>query len=474
MKIVLMHFHLKIGGVSTVIRQQINCLKEWAQVLVITGEPAPTDFPAETIHIPDIAYDRIVKAHGNPQSTARSIQNAIRSKFPQGCDMIHVHNPLLAKNRSYLKILKALQAMGFRLFLQIHDFAEDGRPDAYYSETYPHKCCYGVINSRDYRIMLKAGIDQAALFKLFNMINPIEARSSTFSVPKHILYPVRAIRRKNIGEAILLSLFLTEKAQLAITLPPNSPPDQSAYAEWKRFTVEHGLDVAFEMGLQYDFATLMHTADFILTTSITEGFGFCFLEPWVAGKYLMGRLLPEICHDFKLAGVNLDHLYEKLAIPVEWIGENTLFKKWSYALHAAAARFHYHFSIGNLRKSFDQIIADHTIDFGLLDETFQKRIIERILTNPSAAKVLLELNPYLADLSLPENAPNLILENRNAILTAYSRKAYIKLLKQTYQSVAAREPNHFQVNQETLLSSFLTPKNASLLKWSPYAPCESR
>jgi hypothetical protein len=473
MKIVLMHFHLKLGGVSTVIRQQINGLKEWAEVLVITGEPAPADFPAETVHIPDIAYDRIIKTHDNPQSTARSIQEAVRSKFPQGCDMIHVHNPLLAKNKFYLKILKTLQDMGFRLFLQIHDFAEDGRPDAYYSETYPHKCCYGVINSRDYQIMLKAGVDQAALFKLFNMINPIDARSSTLLTPKHILYPVRAIRRKNIGEAILLSLFLAQKAQLAITLPPNSPSDQSAYAGWKRFAAEHGLDVAFEMGLQHDFATLMHTADFILTTSITEGFGFCFLEPWVAGKFLMGRLLPEICHDFKLAGVNLDHLYQKLAVPVEWIGATPLFKKWSQALHATAARFHYHLYRDDLRKSFDQMIAGHTVDFGLLDETFQKSIIKRILTNPSAAKVLLELNPYLAELGVPKNAPKLILDNRKAILKAYSKKAYTKLLKQTYQSVATWEPNHFQVNQETLLTSFLTPKNTSLLKWSPYVPCKS-
>ena len=468
-----MHFHLKLGGVTTVIRQQINCLKEWAQVLVITGEAASADFPVETVHIPGIAYDRIVKAHGDPIKTARSIQKAIHSKWSQGCDIIHVHNPLLAKNKSYLKILKTLQTMGFRLFLQIHDFAEDGRPDLYYTETYPQKCCCGVINSRDYQIMLKAGADKAALFKLFNMVNTINARASTLSIPKHVLYPVRAIRRKNIGEAILLSLFWTENTQLAVTQPPNSPADQDAYAGWKRFAAEHGLNVAFEMGLQHDFAALMHTADFILTTSITEGFGFCFLEPWVAGKYLMGRLLPEVCHDFKLSGVKLDHLYEKLAIPVEWISESTLFEKWSQAIHAAAARFNYQLSIDDLKISFDQIIADHIVDFGLLDETFQKSIITRILTNPSAAKILLELNPFLADQSSFQNAQKLILDNRNAIQKAYSRKAYIKLLKQTYQAVATCEPNRFQVNKETLLTSFLTPKNTSLLKWSPYVSCKS-
>ena len=226
LKIALMHYHLKTGGVSTVIRQQIICLKKWADILVITGELAPSDFPAETVHIPGIAYDRFVKENSGPQSTARSIQKAIHLRWPDGCDILHVHNPLLAKNKSYLKTLKILQSMGIRLFLQVHDFSEDGRPDVYYSEEYPNKCCYGVVNSRDYGIMLKNGTGKKALFKLFNMVNKIDIPLSLDGSAKRILYPVRAIRRKNIGEAILLSLFFPKKVQLAITLPPNSPNDQ--------------------------------------------------------------------------------------------------------------------------------------------------------------------------------------------------------------------------------------------------------
>jgi hypothetical protein len=36
------------------------------------------------------------------------------------------------------------------------------------------------------------------------------------------LYPVRAIRRKNIGEALLASLFIPKGRTVAVTLPPTT------------------------------------------------------------------------------------------------------------------------------------------------------------------------------------------------------------------------------------------------------------
>jgi glycosyltransferase involved in cell wall biosynthesis len=468
MKIVLMHFHLKTGGVGTVIRQQVSCLKKWADILVITGEPAPSDFPIKTIHIPGIAYDRVISKNYDPLTTARAIYTAIHQKWRDGCDILHVHNPLLAKNKSYLKILTLLQGMDIRLFLHIHDFAEDGRPDVYFPENYPDKCCYGVISSRDYDIMQKAGVNAKRLFKLFNMVNKVTDQSPSASSTKHILYPIRALRRKNIGEAILLSLFFPVKTQLAITLPPNSPIDQFAYNGWKDFVARYCLNVTFEMGFKHDFNALVGSAEFILTTSITEGFGFCFLEPWAAGKYLWGRLLPDICRDFKASGVTLDHLYKKLAVPLEWIGKEPLFKKWSTAIYAAVQQFNHPLTLNKLFEQFDVIISDETVDFGILDESFQKRIIQRALTDPLATKTLMTLNPYLAHMGVPRDSEILIKNNRKAVLKAYSKNSYSHLLRQTYQKVMTCDTD-FQIDKKTLLTSFLTPNNTSLLKWSTYA-----
>ncbi len=134
MKIAYLHYHLKPGGVTTVIRQQIRAIKDDCEILIITGEKPQTDLGVKTIIIPEIAYDQPRLEHPLPEISAKKIIRAISDYWPSGCDLLHVHNPLLAKNRHFLKILKIFSENNIRLFLQIHDFAEDGRPWVYYTD----------------------------------------------------------------------------------------------------------------------------------------------------------------------------------------------------------------------------------------------------------------------------------------------------------------------------------------------------
>jgi hypothetical protein len=46
---------------------------------------------------------------------------------------------------------------------QIHEFTEEGRPLSYSLEAYIPDCQYGVLNSREYNFLLKAGIEAEAL-----------------------------------------------------------------------------------------------------------------------------------------------------------------------------------------------------------------------------------------------------------------------------------------------------------------------
>ena len=57
---------------------------------------------------------------------------------------------------------------------------------------------------------------------------------------------------------------------------------------------------------------LRHLA--LVTTSIAEGFGLAFLEPWISGSSVVGRNLPDITEDFS---VELDHLYDRFDVPVD-------------------------------------------------------------------------------------------------------------------------------------------------------------
>ncbi len=488
MRIALAHYHLKTGGVTTVLRQQIEAIKNDCEILVLTGELPDSPFPADIKHIPGLAYyGRSSKKVFTPKEVAESIIKAIHSKWKQGCDILHVHNPLLAKNKNFLKILQELRKRKIRLFLQIHDFAEDGRPLSYFDEDeYVPDCHYGVINSRDYNILLKAGLKKEGLHQIFNTIKPFELTSPPFPhrgetpsftpprggseggvTPGFILYPIRAIRRKNIGEAILLSLFFKNHLALFITQPPNSPIDIISYKGWKRFVEENSLDVVFEAGLKYDFEKLVLAARFLITTSITEGFGFSFLEPWTAKKILCGRMLPDICYDFQQNGIKLDHLYTKLLVPVKWTNKKDLYERWRSSVLKACSLFNYKIDNKNIEKGFSAITKNNNIDFGLLNESFQKQIIACILSNKKNANRLLFLNPYLSHIGEIENQEDLIQNNMKAVLGNYNNRIYKKKLFKIYSNIC-KNPVRQRINKKILLSEFLNLQKFSLLKWGDY------
>lgn len=469
MKIVFIHYHLKTGGVTTVLRQQIESMLHTSDLLMLTGAPPDASFPWETVHIPGLGYDTSDPNRFEPEKVAAAILQAIRLKWEGGCDLIHVHNPTLAKNKFFLKILKTLQKEKIRLFLQIHDFAEDGRPLAYFSEDeYVSDCHYGVINSRDYNILLKAGLKKEGLHKIFNIIKPLNFKATGAISKNYVLYPVRAIRRKNIGEAFLLSLFFTHRETLVITLPPNSPVDIKSYERWKAFVEEKHLDIIFDAGLTHEFSDLVLAANFLITTSITEGFGFSFLEPWTAEKLLWGRRLPQICQDFEKNGIRLDHLYSRLNVPVEWIGKENLFETWKSWVQKTGALFDLAIDETTIKNAFEKTTDKDIIDFGLLDESFQKTIISKILSDSGNRDALIHLNPYLSN---PGDVPNkdpLIQNNLNAVARHYNQIKYRKNLLDIYTRVI-RDNVHQKIDKKILLSEFFNLDNFSLLKWSFYA-----
>jgi len=62
-------------------------------------------------------------------------------------------------------------------------------------------------------------------------------------------------------------------------------------------------DVNFNVG------NLYHISDFALSTSVKEGFGYMFVEPWIADTPLIGRHIDHVIPDFHKNGLNLHHLY---------------------------------------------------------------------------------------------------------------------------------------------------------------------
>ncbi len=439
-------------------------------MLVITGEMPDDPFPAPTVIIPELAYSTF---HGRPfqvGDAASAIVDTIQTRFKGPCDILHVHNPMLAKNKKLLQILKALQKDGVCLLLQAHDFAEEGRPQSYYNEDYTEDCHYSVVNSRDYNILLKSGLKKEGLHLISNMVEfpVIEAQSSVKSTD--IVYPIRAIRRKNIGEAILLSLFFKDDALLVITLPPNSPVDIESYADWKVFVADHRLNVEFERGLNQPFADIVRSARCLLTTSIAEGFGFTFLEPWLFDKLVWGRKLGDICADFEANGIFLDHMYGELRVPLDWVEAYGFFDKWSSTIRKVCRLFDFPIQNDQIQSAYDKITAKGTIDFGLLDEPFQKKVIGLLLAENNNRKQLLLLNPPLARVGEVRNAKELITSNRQAVLRSYNMALYRQKLLRTYRYVAATAVRQ-RIDKKKLLAEFFNLNKFSLLKWGDYPVC---
>lgn len=464
MKIAILHYHLKPGGVTTVLRHQIRALQGDANLLVISGEKPPPGFPCEVAYVNGVGYTSGPVPERSPARIVDDILQSIHRHFGAPCDVLHIHNPLLAKNQYFLDILQLLQDAGLTLFLQIHDFAEDGRPAVCYPNVpYPKDCHYGVINTRDYHILIQAGLAREGLHYLPNCIVPFEG-GSTSGRQRYILYPVRAIRRKNVGEVLLLSLFIPADQSIYITQPPNSPADFEIYNDWKAIAKTYRLAVRFEMGRHHPYPDLVAGADSVLTTSIGEGFGFAFLEPWTAGKGLKGRLLADICQDFSRAGIRLEHLYTGLQLPKEWLGNQRVLNRFAACLEFNRRAFGALWPETWSASCLKSIRQSDCIDFGLLDEPFQRECLELISRDTNRRREMLERNQTL--ISMMDDGPTaeVIHHNRERIVSLYHPDRYREKLIAIYREILDKPVRH-AIDRRILLTAFLKENNFSLLKW---------
>jgi hypothetical protein len=160
-----------------------------------------------------------------------------------------------------------------------------------------------------------------------------------------LIYPVRGVPRKNITEALLLTRFLNLTASGLGGIPHALQPDGpyrlmiairpqdcsgSGYAdqlcefvESTGFEARIGLDelvgpdcrvtASDQDQRRYGVAELYATGAAAISTSVMEGFGFGFLEPWCAGLVAVGRRLP-VMDDFVRVGMRMDHFYRRLVV----------------------------------------------------------------------------------------------------------------------------------------------------------------
>ncbi|MFP4066635.1 MAG: hypothetical protein ACLFS5_03970 [Spirochaetaceae bacterium] len=438
MKLVVFHYHLRPGGVTGVITQACIAvgkhLPEVTEILLVAG----SEDNAEDIlaRIRAAAPASVVSFRVHPELRYRSEQNGVAAEELErriatllrreylGDDVVWwVHNYHIGKNPPFTAALLTVltEEPDLPAVLQIHDFPECASfenlrtlREHLSGRVYPSasNIAYATINYRDRRLLLEAGIPESHVTALPNPVAVVPGRPTARTSEKtgreapgsatgtaevltrlgqasgarfpgfhregHLfVYPVRAIRRKNVFEAgflaRLLALHAERPVNLVVTLPGTSPPEKP-YSDM--------VDAAFAAGILpgmsgvgtrleeagVGFEEFMQAAEVILSTSVQEGFGYAFFEAPLWGAPLAARYLDILD--------GLDHLFEgyphtfyrRLLVPFESPSIDSirgiLRVRYAEQLDRAgampeAARRH-------VEEEIEELLSGDTVDFSFL------------------------------------------------------------------------------------------------------------
>ena len=478
LRVAIIHYHLRPGGVTRVIGHAAAALQKSAvRLVVLSGTPVAdiAAVPAPCVNVPDLAYTSV--SDRAPARLAEQLLATATSALGAPPDLLHIHNHSLGKNLAFTSAVYILAERGQRLLLQIHDFPEDGRPDNYRvlrralaadaplclgAQLYPlaPHVHYAALNQRDTDFLRKTGMDAAQLHLLPNPVALESGPPSRADDTPLWIYPTRAIRRKNLGEFILWAALAEPDEHFAVTLAPTTPSERVRYDDWVHFVTQHQLPVEFEAGKKdpAPLVTLLQHARYLCTTSVAEGFGLAFLEAALVGRPLLGRDLPEITQDLKACGLRLDNLYERLVVPQDWIGTDTLRTTIATAYTRSMAAYGRALSPADIERAFTAAITPTGVDFGRLDEPLQQQVIRRVCQDKAAWALLRQQR------RLPVSADN-IAHNQRVITEHFSVAGYGKRLAELYSAVADSEPAPLRAGDAgSLLDQFLQPERFFLLR----------
>lgn len=374
---ILIHYHLRPGGVTTVLREQARVLSGLGEVVtILSGEappPGEDDFPASIEVLPALAYRDTPL---DPDAFDCCLHEMAGLAGQRG--VLHFHNPTLGKNPSWGAWVNRLATRGHALLLQIHDFGEDGRwppgrPPDDHAGFYPmgNRIRWLVLNPNDRNVLLGAGMNEADVAIVPNPVAPpgYGALPPARDGKIHVLYPARGIRRKNIGEFLLLAALAPASWEFRSTLPPHGKAQERLFRRWEKWADKLGVTTWLGNGP----GTVR--PDVVISTSVREGFGYSFAEPWLAGVPATGR------HPGRWLvgqdGVALPRppgLYRAIRVPTLWLRPGV----WRRALANAVEDVRNRDAIA-LRFEGDRI------DFADLPESEQRHVLRRVVGNQRAA-----------------------------------------------------------------------------------------
>lgn len=374
-----------------------------AQTLKATRQVVVKDFDYDPANVP------VGQAKPRADAIAERVIDCLR-RFDLNPDatVLHWHNHSLGKNTAAPGVIRRLASCGYRQLLQIHDFAEDNRPGNYaaliraigattpeeldrYLYPVAAQIHYATLTHADAAVLSRLGIEDSQTHCLPNSVISVAAdeldsqecltlvqRSFGLAADaRWCLYPVRGIRRKNLGEFLLLTRWLVPGMYSGMTLRPTTPVEAESYDRWKCLAETVAPNAVFDAAHHPDvsYAQNLSASDFVLSTSVAEGFGMAFLEPWLARRGVVARNIPTVTRDFVASGIRFNANYGHIPIPgpTRWLRDarDQYRTAGLDAWRQVPERFR-----PPPPANEDHLDAD-AIDFAMLTPGLQQRVLER-------------------------------------------------------------------------------------------------
>lgn len=389
-KLLILHYHLRPGGVRRVIEMYLPALAASGEFDTITLASGDSPDPAwgdqvrssvKGVHFTIRTEPVLSYLNANAGDSAR-IRQEIAAFLARRADqetLIWAHNLGLARNILLADELARYSAKtGVPILSQHHDFWFDNRwarwpglqANGFGSLDKVAKAIFAsgsrvvhaAINSADEKV-LESHMPARTVW-LPNPTGPQsrpsarEIRGAREWLGRELghrgpvwIFPTRFLRRKNIGEAVLLTRWLRPEATL-ITTAGVSSPEESGYARrleesakrggWPvRFRILSGRD-----GRAPSVPSLMCASEHVLLTSIQEGFGLPFLETAALGLPLLARRLNNVEPDLLRLGFCFPGLYDEVLVPQEMFDhaaerhrQEVVYEGWKKSLPQACRRF---------------------------------------------------------------------------------------------------------------------------------------
>jgi glycosyltransferase involved in cell wall biosynthesis len=438
LKLLIVHYHLRPGGIRRIIESATPFLlahfgRRIDEAVLATGEandrPWNSAFARSIKPVPlrlelSPAFNYVSEQNITPALLREEVRQTL-SRLLCGSDhwLVWSHNPGIGRNLILTdELVRACARANITLLFHHHDWWFDNRWERWpeirrlgfrtrrriAAAVFPamRNVSHVAINKRDAALLRPAFPKKT--FWLPNLTERrlpstetlnsarqwIEKRLGVRDNPLWIL-PCRLLRRKNVAEAILLTRWLQPAAWL-ITTGGVSSAQEAAYASRLNSAIrENHWQVALgvldrnELG-QPNVETLIQASEAVLLTSIQEGFGLAYLEAVAAARPLIARTIPHIVTDLRSLGFAFPQSYAEILIGrslfdhgAERRRQELLFQQWRHRLPKA---FH------SLLKA-PHWLENENVPFSRLTLTAQ---IE-VLTQPveRSWKICQTLNPFL-------------------------------------------------------------------------------